>query len=65
MSIKGNQPRASYHLQGEILQRLTALERRVDEMEKEEINLAATLAETWEHVRQRDWQKYPLDGMTK
>ena len=37
----------------------------IDFCSKEEIDLAATLAETWEHVRQRDWQKYPLDGMTK
>ena len=32
MSKTSKNPRASYHLQGEILQRLTELERRVDEL---------------------------------
>ena len=32
MSKTSKAPRASYHLQGEILHRLTELERRVDEM---------------------------------
>lgn len=37
----------------------------LDYCDRRDINLQRTLERTWEQVSQRDWQKFPTDGLTK